>query len=677
MARITINDIYFDPNEQARAMSRAGLNSTDSSQSDYVIVQSTAPLTAAQKQELNQLGAEILEYHPENAYVCHFPPSSLDAIQALPYVEFTGVYPEEVKVALPLRSEAATPTANLMTLEPIETSMAQEPVEVDVVLHDSADAEATRDKIAEAVRFDPADIQIHDRKVRLIVRPQYLQNLAAIDQVKTIQEVPQNKLFGAVALEILKANLTHQQTNLKGEGQVVAVCDTGFDKGDLNDIHPAFKGRLLKLYALGRAKSNDPNGHGTHVAGSVLGDGTSTAMGGAIQGTAPAAKLVVQSVLDSRGGLGGLPANLNDLFLKPYQEDNVRIHTNSWGAPTAGSYPQTSREVDEFVYKYRDCLICFAAGNDGKDVNANGIIDAGSIGSPGTAKNCITVGASESNRPRVSQRYGNPWPRDYPSPPIAADLWADNPDGMAAFSSRGPTRQNRIKPDVVAPGTAILSTHSRDARVGSFWGSSTDPLFCFMGGTSMSTPLVAGCAAVVRQFLTRERNTPNPSAALMKAFLINGATEMAGQFVPSEAGKIPNPSQGFGRVDLSNTVGPFAATVKLEFRDENRALDTGEEEVITLTLPSILPPATAPTLKVTLVWTDAPGEALQNDLDLIVRAGGQERHGNMATRSTAFDRTNNVEQVIWSRIPSGTVEIKVRAHRAIQPQTYALVFRLT
>jgi serine protease AprX len=77
-------------------------------------------------------------------------------------------------------------------------------------------------------------------------------------------------------------------------------------------------------------------------------------------------------------------------------------------------------------------------------------------------------------------------------------------------------------------------------------------------------------------------------------------------------------------------------------KDESTALDTGEEESTTVTVT----PNTA-LLKVTLVWTDPPGEVLQNDLDLLVRAAdGQERHGNKGPSSSDFDRVNNVEQVL-------------------------------
>jgi hypothetical protein len=81
----------------------------------------------------------------------------------------------------------------------------------------------------------------------------------------------------------------------------------------------------------------------------------------------------------------------------------------------------------------------------------------------------------------------------------------------------------------------------------------------------------------------------------------------------------------------------------------------------------------------TLVWTDPSGAALQNDLDLIVRASdGEERHGNMGTQTELFDRVNNVEQIHWEHVPSGDLDIVIRAHRIMPgyPQSYAWVWRL-
>ncbi|MDJ0617462.1 MAG: S8 family serine peptidase [Calothrix sp. MO_192.B10] len=671
MAKITINSISIDPNTQRSAIGFNSLMSTDSSDSNYILVQTSAPLNREQKNQLANLNAQILEYVPENAYICRYTSSDLDAIRNLPFVEWTNIYLEGFKITPQLRSSAGTPNrVNLLELGAMETSMSRRPRAVTVVLHQNVTIDDDlRDRIASAARIEPESLQFSGNAVRLSVQSQYLQDLAHIDEVRHIEEYVAPQLFNSKALEVLKADQTHSITHLEGEGEIVAVADTGFDKGTIDDVHPAFTGRVLRLYALGQQRAADPDGHGTHVAGSVLGDGYSQTMGGAIRGSAPKAMLVLQSILDISGGLGGLPADLNDLFRVPYTDDGARVHTNSWGAANRGAYNIFCHQVDTFAWEHRDMVICFAAGNDGRDYDLNGAIDNGSIGAPGAAKNCITVGACENYRPEQAKPYSTL--NIYKSEPIASDGWSTNPEGMAAFSSRGPTKNERIKPDVVAPGTAILSSLSRDAIANDMFGTSNDSNYYFMAGTSMATPLVAGCAAVVREYF-RKQHELKPSGALVKAMLINGAQDISGQYVPSEAGDIPNFAEGFGRVNLAATVGPRQENEQVHFYDEATALDTGEEEKteVEITEPKSM-------LKATLVWVDYPGEALQNDLDLIVRtADGEERHGNMPPSSTNFDRSNNVEQIIWNDVKPGKMEIIVRAHRILQPQSYALVVRI-
>src|SRR6185436_825892 len=211
---------------------------------------------------------------------------------------------------------------------------------------------------------------------------------AALDEVRHLEQVFPRKLANSVARTILRVPAT--PTALMGAGEIIAVADTGFDKGSTTNTHPAFKGRVKKLYALGRpGRKDDPDGHGTHVAGSVLGDGVSKA-DGPVRGTAPGARLVLQSVLDARGELGGLPDDLVDLFQSPYATDKARVHTNSWTSDgNFGVYDQQAFELDDFVYTHRDLLVCFAAGNDGTDGNSNGQIDPNSISPPATAKNCL------------------------------------------------------------------------------------------------------------------------------------------------------------------------------------------------------------------------------------------------------------------------------------------------
>lgn len=673
MSRITINGVSFDPEN---AVAAAAVASPDASASNYILIQTQAPLTAGQRAELAALGVTILEYVPENTYLCNYPDSDLSPIRSLPYVVWANVYMTAFKVAPSLLGIApAASTVGLATVVAESPSPADTPVMVDVVFHENVDPEGVRESVATTAGVSAASLPLAQDKVRLTVPQSQLRRLAEIDDVRHIEEAPVYQFHNNVARGILGLDGAGAgPLPLTGAGQIVAVADSGFDRGTPADAHPAFTGRVQRLYALGRpGDASDPHGHGTHVAGSVLGDGASAALQFRVRGTAPEATLVLQSVLDAFGGLGGLPINLADLLRPPYVEEGARIHTNSWGviSPTQfGRYTANCRELDGFVWENRDCLVCFSAGNEGQDRNSDGQIEPSSVTPPGTAKNCITVGASENQRPNVPVTYGDRWPLDFPVAPIASDRVADNPEGVVAFSSRGPTVDQRIKPDVVAPGTFVLSARSR-AATGSPRDPSTDPLYYFNSGTSMATPLVAGCAALVREHVVTARGIAQPSAALVKALLINGAQNMTGQFVPSEAGNIPNHAEGFGRVNVAASVA--AQGEAGELRDEATALDVGDEEVVTVDIP-----AGHGQLKVTLVWTDPPGEVLQNDLDLIVRAAnGDERRGNAPPGSVEFDRVNNVEQVIWPDVPPGQVEIVVRAHRITAfPQSYALVWRL-
>ncbi|KAB1140106.1 S8 family serine peptidase [Streptomyces luteolifulvus] len=679
MARITINGVTVDPLAQRDELAEASLIAEDASQSNYLLVQTDHVLSAEEKAQLVNVGVVIHEYVPENTYLCGYQPSDLDAVRDLPFVTWADVYLEGFKIAPSLRGEGLRP--DISVLRAPADALVPGTRTVDIVLHDDVDPGSyeVRQRIAAAARLNPDDLHPARDKLRVEVPEESLAALTAMDEVRQVEEVPERSLYNSQARPILHADVVVNGTPHQGEGQVVAVADTGLDLGSTTDVHSAFTSRVARLYALGRpTRADDPDGHGTHVAGSVLGDAASAAIGGAVQGTAPRATLVLQSLLDRRGGLGGIPADLRDLFTPPYDNDGARVHTNSWGSTVPGlSYDRSAFEIDDMVWNNQDLVICFAAGNDGNDRDRDGRVNLGDVGSEGAAKNCITVGASESSRPEVRSTYGELWGRDFPVNPIRDDRQADNPDGMAAFSSRGPTREGRIAPDIVGPGTSILSALSRAAASipGDPFGASADPKFFFLSGTSMATPLVAGCVAVLRETLIRN-GTPEPSAALVKAMLINGAVELPGQYSPSEAGPSPNNNSGFGRVDLTRSVVLPGDDGRAGFH-EGGPLDQGEQNLVRIRIPE-QDGGEEPTFKVTLVWTDPPGAALQNDLDLVVRtADGRERHGNMGT-SAGFDRTNNVEQVQWDDIPAGDVEVIVRAHRITRfPQPYAFAWRIS
>ena len=679
MSRITINGISFDP--AAPTLTATSVASADASKSNYILVQTKAPLTEAEKAQLAALGVVINEYVSDNTYLCGYKPADLTAIRALPFVAWAGVYLRGFKINPGLRPPVSAAQAH--TIGPLGAgpSTSNTLRNVDIVLHDDVDPNNAdlKAKVAAAARVSPDALKVGRSKIRLRVQEKYLDDIAAIDEVRHVEEVPEVKLFNNVARGILNTDVAVNGTAYRGDGQIVVVNDTGFDKGSTTDTHPAFAGRVEALVPIGRpGNADDPNGHGTHVCGSVLGDGNSPAMGGAIQGTAPKARLIVQSLLDGDGGFN-TPTDLHTLFEPPYKGNvNARVQNNSWGATDPGlPYNQSSTEIDDFVWNHPDCVLCFAAGNDGIDLNGDGKIDSGSIGAEAAAKNCITVGATENLRLDMDITYGALRANYFPSNPIFSDSSVNNAEGMAAFSSRGPTKEKRMKPDVVAPGTSILSTRS-GALVSppTIFGTSSDPAYFFDDGTSMATPLVAGCCAVLRETLVKNQ-TPAPSAALIKALLINGAQTVVGQYHPSEAGPSPNISSGWGRVSLAASVIIPELSPDGAF-GEGGPLKQGEKSGGVIKAPQISPAGRGPTLKFTLVWTDPPGALLQNDLDLIITAAdGQERHGNMGT-GVGFDRLNNVEQIVWENLPPGDLKFTVVAfHITKFPQPYAFAWRIS
>lgn len=282
------------------------------------------------------------------------------------------------------------------------------------------------------------------------------------------------------------------------------------------------------------------------------------------------------------------------------------------------------------------------------------------------------MGASENLRESGGYQmgYGIAWPSSYPVAPIRYDLASNNSNGMAAFSGRGPTDDGRVKPDICAPGTNIVSCRSQNySPVG--WGVYNSH-YIYWGGTSMSTPQVAGAAALVREYYQKEKQT-NASAALVKAVLIHGAADMSpGQYGTGryrELTPVPDYSQGWGRLNLANSLFPDPPTA-IESADETPTISTGafreyQYNVIDNTVP----------FNATLVWTDYPGSVLAqkelvNDLDLTVTSPTDVEY----PIGGPTDRTNNVEQIAVAQPELGVYRVRVTGYDVpMGPQDYALV----
>lgn len=333
--------------------------------------------------------------------------------------------------------------------------------------------------------------------------------------------------------------------------------------------------------------------------------------------------------------------------------NGARISSNSWGYSYAFSYDSSAQEYDFITRDARqsasgnqEMCVVFAAGNDG--------IAQDTIGSPATAKNVITVGASENDRPATTDGCG--------TGPTGANDVRD----IIPFSSRGPVNKSggdgRMKPDIVAPGTHIEAGVPQSNYDGSSICDKFYPpaqtLYGWSSGTSHSCPAVAGGAALVYQdFLNAGSRAPSP--AMIKAWLMNSAEYMTGS---GAADKLPSPSQGMGRMHLGRALD--ATTRKIV--DQSRVFQsTGDLELYSLGIVDPSKPVRA-----TLVWTDAPGPVTgapwTNDLDLSISIAGQTYRGNVFGTSQsvaggAADKKNNCESIFLPAGLSGNFVLTVKA----------------
>lgn len=658
----------------------------------HYLVQFIGPVKAAWLTAVKRTGATLRQPTGGFGHVVCADAAMLARIRELPCVRWAGHLPHADRVAPALTGGDPAELPRRRSLAGALT--------VDVF--DAADMNRIAQE-AQALGFNVVATDKQALRISLQATSaaaqlrQQVQALSTVHGVRWIGERVLPRTSNNVAAGIVGQPFAARPApglGLTGAGEIVAVCDTGLDTGDAADIHPDFAGRVVAVRSYpitpywkpwilnpgGDDGAGDfDSGHGTHVAGSVLGNGTaSAATPPRIQGTAPQAKLVFQAVEQQmrwRPGaappgnprylLAGIPDNLEPLFRFAYDQ-GARIHSNSWGGGEAGAYDDQCRQFDDFVWRRKDMCFVIAAGNDGSDADGDGAVNPGSVTSPGTCKNGITVGACENLRSNFnSETYGSWWPDDFPQAPIHNDPMANNPRQVVAFSSRGPTTDGRTKPDVVAPGTFILSTRSTRLAPNNFaWGAyPPNHAYFHMGGTSMATPLVAGCMALIRQHLRQAMAIASPSAALLKAVLIAGAERLPGQ---AASGAQLDNAQGFGRVALERSL----RRIKLAF--EGAGLHTGQAASRTLAISGV-----KRTLRIVLAYSDYPGATLINNLNLIVTSPDGRRYtGNQRNGAGAMvlDGRNNVEVVHVSKAKTGTWTIEVVASNVSQgPQDYALV----
>lgn len=437
----------------------------------------------------------------------------------------------------------------------------------------------------------------------------------------------------------MNAHVIWDTYGLTGEGQIVAVCDSGLDTGVDNwsvndDIHRDVDNRVLKFRNYYGSSPNDQHGHGTHCTGSVAGNGARGS--GHDKGIAYKSLIVFQGAGDDAGSNAIFVSNFYQV-LNHAHSDGARIHSDSWGTDDGGQYNWKSKECDELTWDKKNITVFIAAGNDGSGANT--------VGSPATSKNCVAIGN------------------------------ANGKNTLAGSSSRGPTDDDRVKPDLTTRGSSVVSLQSSLVGGGYYTTKS---------GTSMACPTAAGAGTLVREYFQDYRNQTDPSAALIKAAMISGADDMtsvSGGFTDEAATTFtqPNFKEGWGNINLEETCFPTGSN-DMDFYDVKSGVITDERQHFLFGVGDSGGP-----LKITLAWTDyegttGSGVTLVNDLDLSIKdpdgntyiGNNFDTSGNTQSGGTA-DRRNNVEVINLPSSTKGIYNVTVTGFNIVHRQDFALV----
>ncbi len=715
----------------------------------YYVVQFEGPIQQEWKDQVTGQGGERLGYIPYFAFKVRMNPAQAREVGELESVGAVLPFLPKYKLSPRLESEGT----NLYRVK----------------VERGADAGLV---VAAVAKTDAQILGRQGNILLLAADADQLKPIAEILDVAWVENFAFHEKHNEYGAGVIMGADTANANGYDGSTQTVAIADTGLGGGTSATAHGDIpSSRITAIHSWNNGNNNCWNvvedgaqdvasGHGTHVTASVLGGGTPVngELGGEGRGTALAANLIFQAVEDwlhFKGLCGfayvddyylaGIPFDLRDLYQQAYDE-GARVHSNSWGTNWFSTYNVDSANTDDFIWNNPDMTITFSAGNEGGDAFPfDGEIDicqpdpdpasyslSCRLASPGTAKNVITVGASENHREtgypcdvdlddpidmcddtegqNAILTYAQTW-IEFAWSNIANDPIAGNAEQMAGFSSRGPSDDGRIKPDVVAPGTWVLSGYSemfQEANGGSpnpqngnyqydGWGVPNNENYKYMGGTSMSNPLVAGGAAVVRDYY-QKAHIHSASAALVKATLINSAVDMLDENNDGEPDNyypIPNGHEGWGRVNLAN-----ATDDSHEFVEETTGLSTDGSATYQFEVPQPPEGETTSPFKVSLVWSDHPdtewfdwlilgaviqkypGPNLVNDLDLVVTSPGAEPVtykgnnfiGGWTQPDGSADHINNVENAYIQSPEAGIWTVEVTGYNTpFGPQPYALV----
>lgn len=623
------------------------------------IVQFIGPIKDEWLDALRATGSEIVTYIPNNAYVVRSGGAAANKLTALSgdsTVQFIGDYEPAFRL---------TPDLQEMRLGANTGS-----VDVTVQVIDGAAANGTiRTLKRYANKFYLEHTVLNYRNVALNVPVSRLGDIASLDDVFNVeQNTPRERLDEAQG-QICAGNLTG--TIPTAPGYLAFLAGKNFDNTQFGSFvvevvddaytltgtsqHPDLPAARVSFQNNPTNQSGNQGGHGflnSHIVGG-FNNGTGAAVEDATGynyglGIAPWSRLGITAIF-------GATAVTSTAWENTAYGQNARISSNSWGYTSiaqraytsfAQEYDVISRDAQSGTAGNQELITIFAVGNNGSGANT--------VSAPSTAKNVISVGASENVRSGGTDGCGT------------GNTGADSANDIIGFSSRGPINSAggdaRIKPDIVAPGTHIeagipQASYNGTSVCNQFWPVG-QTLYGWSSGTSHSTPAVAGGAALLYQdFINKSLGIPTP--ALTKAYLMNSAAYMAGT---GAAGNLPSNSQGMGRMDLGRT---FDNAQRVLSNQTQTFGASGETRTFTGTIPDNTKP-----FRVTLAWSDAPGPTTGapyvNNLDLEVTIGANTYKGNVFTGANSVtggtaDIRNNAESVFLPAGTTGSYSVTVRA----------------
>ena len=467
---------------------------------------------------LTESGAGIVTYIPNYAYLVKMTPEEAAVVENLPTVDWVGFYHPAYKIAPNLEGFGLSITvlesdSAKTTIESIAQVICIEAINPTEIGYNLLTAEGDAFIVEEFARM--TDVQyIGPHSGDSLMDEMGMQIVGGYAWYNDPDSNPNTpyRATGAFGAYVNHLGWT-------GSGVRVALADTGLGDGSTPDAgHNDFTGRVQGGYVFGGGSWADGHGHGTHCAGLVAADGFN---GNGItyaghgpyyvgMGLAYNSELWGEKIFSDAGGWLG--AAYGDIPMDP-NNGGADIHSNSWGESFGDgqydarceAYDQRARDDDDGTAGNQLLTIFVAAGNSGSGP---------SLGGPSTGKNVIAVGSLENYMPDAGS-YGN-----------GVDS-GDNPDTVSSFSSRG-TTDNRIKPDIMTPGQATLSTLSPNAAPGCLYGVySGDPRYEWCSGTSQACPTAAGGGALIYEWYDATYGAP-PTPAMNKALLINTAVDLGG-----------------------------------------------------------------------------------------------------------------------------------------------------